>query len=157
MRVHHTRVLTSKVNLQEPLQLGVQGDDVTITVAMRGHRGWMFTLDHALAATSVAPYDYEDHPQRAHPGCQVRDESRLKLADNRSVAFWTDESTSVVVAQIFEADGTAYGPESTVSGPTADVMGAPRAITTDGRHVVIAYFATTGSGFDLLATSLEAP
>jgi hypothetical protein len=158
MRVHQTRILTSKVNLQEPVLLAAQGSDITVTAAMRGHRGWTFTMDpQVLAPTSVTPYDYEDHPQRPHPGCQEKDGTRLKLRDNRTVAFWTDESTNVVVAQIFDADGTAYGPESTASGPTGDVVGAPRAVTSDGQHVVIAYFTATDTGFELVATSLEAP
>ncbi|CAN5925667.1 hypothetical protein BH11MYX4_BH11MYX4_39650 [soil metagenome] len=157
MRVGEARVLTSKVNLQEPIMVGVEGSDVTITVAAQGHRGWTFALDpEALAAHAVTPYDYEDHPRRPQLGCLVQDPDRLKLRDGRTLGVWTDEATSRVVAQIFDAEGLASGPEVTVSRPAADVIGAPRAVTSDGRHVVIAYFATADAGFDLVARSLEA-
>lgn len=158
MRVGEARVLASKVNLQEPIQVGTQGSDVTVTVASRGHRGWTFALDaQALATRSVAPYDYEEHPQRGHLGCLQPDANRVQLRDNRTLGVWNDEATSRVVAQIFEADGTAHGPEITVSRSEADVIGAPRAVTSDGVHVVVAYFATSEAGFDLVASSLEAP
>lgn len=155
VRVGGARVLTSKVNLQEPIRVGVEGSDVTVTAAVRGHRGWTFALDpQVLSARSVAPYDYEAHPERGHLGCLAQDPNRVKLRDNRTLGVWSDDATSRVVAQIFEADGTAAGPEVTVS---SDVMGAPRAVSSDGHHVVVAYFAATETGFDLVARSLETP
>lgn len=156
MRVGEAHVITSKVNLQEPIMVGIDGSDVTVTVAVRGHRGWTFALDpQALAAHSITPFDYEDHPRRAQLGCLEQSPDRLQLRDGRTLDVWTDEATSRVVAQMFDAEGAASGPEVSVSPPAAEVMGAPRAVTTDGRHVVVAYFATTDAGFDLVARSLE--
>jgi hypothetical protein len=39
---------------------------------------------------------------------------------------------------------------------TADVVGAPRAASGDGKSVVIAYLVTTTDGFELVATSVNA-
>jgi hypothetical protein len=42
-----------------------------------------------------------------------------------------------------------------ISPLDADVFGAPRAATTDGRHVVVTFPETSGESFELRAVSLE--
>jgi hypothetical protein len=156
VRVGDALVLTTHVNLQEPISVAVAGGEVTVTAAARGHRGWTYALDPLThAAPSLTPFDYADHPSSSHPG-QRNDTDRVRLHDDRTLRVWTDAPAGRVVAQIFDPDGTAHGPEITVSGD-ADVLGVPHAITADGRHVVVTYVTSNEAGFSLVARALEAP
>jgi hypothetical protein len=153
--VGEARVLTSKVNLREPIRVGVEGGEATVTVAVRGRHGLTFALEpETLAARGVTPYDYEGQPGA---GTQLEDPRGVRLQDGRTLGCWTDDATRSVMARMFDRRGVASGPAIVVSGSDVGVMGAPRAVTADGRHVVVAYFATTETGFVLVARRLSAP
>jgi hypothetical protein len=155
MGVGEARVLTSRVNLREPIRMGAESGEVTVTVAVRGRRGLTFALEpETLAARGVTPYDYEGHEGS---GLQLESASRVKLHDGRTLGCWTDDATRRVMARVFDGSGVASGPAIIVSGSDAGVMGAPQAATVDGHHVVVAYFTTTETGFALVATPMKVP
>ncbi len=156
VRVGEAVVLTSHVNLQEPIAVATAGPDVSVTAAGRGHHGWTYTLDPvALATRSLTAFEYADHACGAHPG-QRQDAERIRLHDDRTLGVRIDAPSSRVIAQIFDVDGAAHGPEVTVSGD-ADAIGLPHAASADGRHVVITYVTSNEAGFSLVARAVEAP
>ena len=79
----------------------------------------------------------------------------MALADGGSVSFWNEEDRGMIFAQSRAADGTPRGESIIVSPRTMHVVGAPRAATVDGHHVVVAFIACGEGGFELVAAAFD--
>jgi hypothetical protein len=62
---------------------------------------------------------------------------------------------SQMIASI-QPERLAAGAPVVISPPDADVVGAPRAVSTDGRHIVATFVAATRGSFELLSVPSEA-
>ena len=84
---------------------------------------------------------------------------RIVLDHGRFLVCWTTGNVEWghrVMAQMFNSsDGSPRGGPVAISPANADVVGAPRAITSDGNRVVAMFSAATGSSFQLLAVSID--
>ncbi|MDB4936554.1 MAG: hypothetical protein JWP87_3526 [Labilithrix sp.] len=163
IRVVRFRILTHRVNLQEPVILGTLAGpegtpgEVTITVALRGHEGVTFAVDPvSLDARTAKLYAYPPREAPTSAPAVAPAESRVSLEGGLSLACWTDQESGRVLAQVHDADGSARGAPVSVDVPGMAGFGAPRAMSSDGRHVVVTFFASDEVGFALVAASLEA-
>ncbi len=98
---------------------------------------------------------------RVNPMEMPRESSpaRVPVDGGRFVLLWTRgtmEQGHRVLAQELAANGTPRGEPVTISSPDVDVVGAPRAISTDGRHVTASFVAASERGFALMAVPLDA-
>jgi hypothetical protein len=162
IRVSQPRVLSHHVNLLEPVLLGTPAGadaaptDVTITFALRGHEGATFAVDAAsLNVRTAKLYTYPPHAKRATPPVFTLAPSRVALEGGASISCWTDQETGRAFAQVRDANGSSRGEPVAVSSPGMTLFGEPQAVTSDGRHVVITFFASDEDGFALVAASLE--
>jgi hypothetical protein len=83
--------------------------------------------------------------------------SRIELDGARFVVCWTRGSVEKghrALAQTFDLDGTPRGAPAVISPPGMDVVGAPRALTTDGRHVVATFDGWSGGDYERVAVEL---
>jgi hypothetical protein len=155
--VTNVRVLSSRVNLQEPVSLSTEGDDVVVRFAIRGRAGASYRLDpETLDVRAAEQVTFPPHERPRTAPFLRADQSTVTLADRSSLAFVTDDASSRVLVQSYAPDGSLRS-ESSVSPASMEVVGAPRAATADGRHVVVAFYTSTGVGFDLVAASVETP
>lgn len=156
IRAGEVRVVSRRVNLQEPLRLGAANGNVTITFARRQYEGATVTLNAtSLEQGAVTAYTFPEHARRATPAFFALDPSRVSLPNGGSVSCWTDNESGRVLAQAFDAEGRGLGAPIAASPEGMEVFGAPQVIAADGRHVVAAFFASTEDGFELVAASLE--
>ena len=157
-RVGAVRVLSRRVNLREPLRVDVEGADVTVAFGVGPRAGVTMALDpRSLAPHHVAPYDHPSRAARAEPPYMPLVPVRVGLEGGGSVACWNDGEASRLMVQVYDESGASRGEPMAVSVPGLDVFGAPRAATVDGRHVVVAFFASDAEGFSLVATTMEVP
>lgn len=156
LRVAVVRVLSRRVNLQEPLLLGTSGGSVTVTFARRERDGATLAMSpESLEERDVTPYAYASHAKGATPPFLAADPPRVRLANGGSVSCWTAEESGRVLAQAFSADGTWIGSPLAVSPEAMNVFGAPRLVAAGDHHAVVAFFVSTEDGFELVAASLE--
>jgi hypothetical protein len=156
IRPGEVRVLSRRVNLQQPILLGKVDGNVTVTFALRQREGATIALNPtSLEQTAVAAYTYSEYVKRATPPFLGVDPSRVILASGGSVSCWTDSESGRVLAQAFAADGTWIGSPIAVSPEGMEVFGAPLVLAVDTHRVVAAFFASTEDGFELVATSFE--
>jgi hypothetical protein len=83
--------------------------------------------------------------------------ARVELDGARFVVCWTRGSVETghrALAQTFDLDGTPRGAPAVISPPGMDVVGAPRAVTTDGRHVVATFDGWSGGDYERVAVEL---
>jgi hypothetical protein len=83
--------------------------------------------------------------------------ARLELDGARFVVCWTRGSVETghrALAQTFDLDGTPRGAPAVISPPGMDVLGAPRAVTSDGRHVVATFDGWSGGDYERVAVEL---
>jgi hypothetical protein len=83
--------------------------------------------------------------------------ARLELDGARFVVCWTRGSVETghrALAQTFDLDGTPRGAPAVISPPGMDVVGAPRVVTTDGRHVVATFDGWSGRDYERVAVEL---
>lgn len=156
VRVREVRVLGTQVNLQEPLFMASSGADVTVTFARRSRHGETLALAPiSLEQHGAVPYSYAA-PSRG-PGVPSVDAvpERVALEDGGSISTWTDEGTRRVLVQLFSSTGACRGSAVAVSPEGMEVYGAPHLATADGRHVVVAFFASDEERFKLVAASIE--
>jgi hypothetical protein len=157
LRVIDVRSIGRRVNLQEPIALTASGDQVDITFAFRHREG----VTIALAPESVqprlaTPYSFPAHTKPATPHYVVIEPSRVELGGGRFMSCWNDNASRRVFAQAYSAEGTPRGAAVVVSPPAMDVIGSPRAVTTNGHHIVVTFFASGDEGFEVVAASLAA-
>lgn len=158
VRVSEVRTLSDHVNLLQPILTGTSGRDVTITVAHREQAGETFTMDSSsLESRAVAPYAYAARPSRRAPAPALLGDAPASVAlqDGGSLSAWTDEASSRVFVQAFDANGAWRGSPVPVSPEGMAAFGAPQVVTSDGRRVVVAFFASNEERFKLVAASVE--
>lgn len=157
IRVLRRRVLQPAVNMMEPLLMEVAGDEVSITFATGKQDGVTLAVDPAtLAARTTDAVAYPERPKDEPPPYLATESAHVPLVGGGWVTVWTDAAASRVYAQRFDADGRTLGGMVLVSHEDADVLGPARAATVDGRCVVVAFFATHQSGYELVAAALDA-
>lgn len=156
-RVGEPRVVSSKVNMREPLVLtGLEGE-VTMTFGVHGRRGVTLTLaPDSYQARLITPFVYGESATGKPPLHGLAEVTRVALRHG-TFACWTEDGTHRALARISGTDGSQVGPELVISGPALDVVGPPQAATADGEHVLVAFFAATDGPFQLVATWLDVP
>jgi hypothetical protein len=152
--VGEPRVLSSKVNPMQPFRATVAGDAIEVTFARSGRAGSVITLDaNSLRALSSANYVYARNPNSSPTGAES-----VTLADGGSLVVWTEGSVEGhhAMAQLFGARGVPRCAPVVISSATMAVIGAPRAVTTDGHRVVATFAGTQGQAFELVAVPIQA-
>ena len=97
---------------------------------------------------------------RVRPGLplQTSHASRVDLDGGRFVVCWTRggvEEGRRALAQAFKGDGSPLGAPIVISPPGVDVVEMPRAVATDGNHVVATFAAASDRSVDILAVLIE--
>jgi hypothetical protein len=139
------RVVDQTVNMMEPLALEA-GDDgtVALTYARRGREGLRVVIDaESLASRAATPFVFADHPRRGTAPCVGghQAEVRTRRGDLR---VWADESSG----RIF-ADGAVVSEE-------VRAFGQPVAAVSGDSRVIVAFFAETAAGFELVVAAFDA-
>jgi hypothetical protein len=137
--------------------LGVAGCALTNVGAERDFSGVARRSPPSLQAGEARVLDTRVNPM-AYERVATRGATRVTLAGGRFVVFWTRGSLEWgrrALAQAYNQDGSPRGAPVVISPPDADVMVAPRAVTTDGRHIVATFVAATGGSFELLSVPIE--
>jgi hypothetical protein len=137
-----------------PVQIGAEGNAIAVSFGESGRQQVVTRIDPA----SLDIFTREQEGRAEPPSAPTTGATRAVLDDGRSIVCWAQENAAggrQVMAQMWAADGSKIGTPVVISPPDADVFGAPRAVTMDGRHVVVAFASTTGRSFDLRAVSLE--
>jgi hypothetical protein len=151
----NARVIGSHINPLGSLHLATDGNEVDVAFARPGRAAAVARLD----ATSLEPQS----PEQAIP---LEDPSmfaplgpaRVVLKDGRFVVCWVRgdaESGHRALVQAFNANGTPRGAPVVISPEDVDVIGIPRAITTNGRHVVVSFAAARDAIFEVLAVPID--
>ncbi len=154
LRVVATRAVDSRIQPMVPVQMAADGSSVAVTFAERGRQQVVAKLDPA----SLNLVSSEKEGRSEAPAAPVAGAVRVQLQDGRFVECWTRENADggrQAIAQMWSASGSRLGAPLVMSAPDADVIGSPRAATTDGRHVLVTFAATAGESFELRAVSLE--
>jgi hypothetical protein len=155
IRVSGLHVLEERVNLQEPIVMDVAGHDVTVTFAMRQRDGVTLAVDPTTLEPRVAnAMTYPERAKSTTPPYLAPATATVPLARG-TMRVWSDEPSGRVYAQTFDPSGAPRGEPLPVSPADMDVVGAPRAASADGKHVVVAFFASRLDGFEIVAASLE--
>ena len=155
VHVVEARVLDTRVNPMLPVSLASDGSAVAVTYGRTGGSGTTTRIDpSSLRALSSRTEGPAEGLLGASTGT-----SRVALEGNRYLVCWTVGSVEWgrrAMAQVFDsADGSALGAPVEISSPDVDVVGAPRAASADGRHVVVTFAASSGRAFELNVVSLE--
>jgi hypothetical protein len=154
LHVVATRAVDSHVQPMVPVHMAAEGRNVAVTFGQRGRQQVITRLDPAsLEVVSSSPAGRSESP-----GAPATGVARVELEGGGAIVCWTQENADggrQVLAQLWTAKGSRLGAPVVVSSPDADVLGAPRAATTDGRHVLVTFAATSGESFELRAVSLE--
>jgi hypothetical protein len=158
VRVRDVRVINRRINLREPILMATAGNEVTVTWAMRKHDGITLALDpETLDERVVGAFDYGASgatDARPRPTTSTNEKVTVPVAGGFLVV-WTDEERSRVLAQKVDAGGVAIDEPVTVSRADMVVVGAPRAATADGRHVVVTFVTGDQRTFELVAASVD--
>src|SRR5580658_5561662 len=154
LRVDQTRVVDPRVNPMVPVHLATEGSSITATFGLPGHKQVVTRLDPA----SLELVSREQSERSELPSAPATGATRVELEGGRFLICWTRDSADgghEAVAQMWTASGSSLGAPMVISPLDADVFGAPRAATTDGRHVVVTFPETSGESFELRAVALE--
>jgi hypothetical protein len=152
VRVGEARVLDATVNPLVPVRLGLHDGEIAVSFAhLRGGAHEQIDPESLeIRGRSEGPMGPEA------PATSVQ---RIVLDHGRFLVCWTSGSLEWghrAMAQMFNSsDGSPRGVPVAISPPNADVVGVPRAITSDGNHVVALFSATTGSSFQLVAVPID--
>jgi hypothetical protein len=153
VKVGETRVIDAHVNPMVPVHVASEGSKVGVSFGLE-HSGAIERLD----AVSLEPLSWEPSVREA-PSTPSTSVTRVALDGNRFLLCWTNGSLEWghrAMAQMFRStDGAPLGAPVEISPPDADVLGAPQAVTTDGRHVVVAFTASSEGAFQLMAVPLD--
>jgi hypothetical protein len=152
VRVGEAHVLDPMVNPLVPLRLGLNDGQIAVSFA---HLGGSAREQIDPASLEVRGR-FEEPMHKESPATSLQ---RIVLDHGRFLVCWTSgdvEWGHRVMAQMFNSsDGSPRGGAVVISPPNADVVGAPRAITSDGNRVVAMFSASTGSSFQLLAVPID--
>lgn len=148
-RIVDTRVLTTRIDFRQPLDVQKAGNRVDVKFGVRQQEGATYRLDPAsLATTSTTSFTFDKRVSANESYYLRTDSAYIALDSARSIAFATDEHSGRVMARV-------DGAEFPISASDMVVMGPPRATAIDEHHVLVAYFATTQSGCALVASTIE--
>ena len=157
-RVGDVRVLSGRVNLREPLRVNPDGDGVTVTFGVGPRAGATVALDpQSLEARQVTPFAYPSHSASTPPAYLPITSTRVSLEGGGMLECWNDQESSRILAQAYDASGAPRGEQIAIPVEARHAFGAPHAATVDGRHVVVAFFASDETGFALVAASVDVP
>jgi hypothetical protein len=152
VRVGEARVLDPMVNPLVPLRLGLDDGQIAVTFEHLGSSA----REQIDPASLEVRGRFPEPMNKESPGTPVQ---RIVLDHGRVLVCWTSgdvEWGHRVMAQMFNAsDGSPRGGAVAISPANADVVGAPRAITSDGNRVVAMFSASTGSSFQLMAVPID--
>lgn len=160
MHVGQARVMDTRVNPLAPIGLASKGGAVTLiygrprarTVARIDAGSLRPVSSEREGVTAVQPDGATDHATAADaPARVLLDGGRVVLVWKQGNAEWGYRA----LAQEFAADGTPVALPVVISPPDVDVMGSPKAVTTDGSHVVATFTGASESAFQLIAVPLE--
>ncbi len=154
LRVVAARSVDSHMQPMVPVHMTADGSSVRITFSERGRQQVVTKLDPA----SLSLLSSEKAGRSEEPAAPSAGAARVQLEDGRFVECWTHQNADggrQAMAQMWTASGSRLGAPLVLSAPDADVIGAPRAATADGRHVLVTFAATSGESFELRAVSLE--
>jgi hypothetical protein len=154
VRVGDARMVGARINPLVPLHLASNGSEVSVTFARPGRMGTVAKLD----ASSLAPLSTDPSHSEEKPSAPSNEPGRITLDQGRFVVIFVRGSTEWghrALAQTFDANGTPRGAPVVISPPDLDVVGVPRAVTTDGRHVVATFAAAKDNSFDVFAVSID--
>jgi hypothetical protein len=150
IEVRNVRVLTTRLDLRQPVfvQRGEHGIDVTYAVRQRD--GVTMHLDARTLRSIEEPSAY------LYPRCSARDASahlardvaRVAMEGGEEVVVFTSEEHNRAFARAGE------GPTFPVSPEGMHIVGPARA-SASGRDIVAVFVAATEDGFALVATSIE--
>jgi hypothetical protein len=154
VRVGDPQVVASRINPRVAVGVSSEKDGVSVHFSRPRHPSEVSTLD----AVSLRPLHDTAESNGAGDPAQASGATRVQLAGGHFVVLWTRGSAEWgyrALAQSFNASGTALGAPSVISPPGADVIGAPRGVTTDGHHVVATFATSSGDSFDVVAVPID--
>lgn len=157
LRLNAVRVVNRHPDIKKPLLMSSNGaEEATLTFAVRDGSGVKMafettTLDARVIGLHNYPTQYIERLPRPTSARETVD-----LEGGWKATLWVDDTSSAVLAQVTGTDGTKVGDPILVSPPSMQSAGPPRAITADGRHIVVTFFTTGREGFELVAAALEA-
>jgi hypothetical protein len=153
VRISAATVVDAHVSPLVPVRVTPEREAIAVTFGQRGHtqttRLDPVTLQ-VLSAETEGPAEVRQEPARSA--------ARVVLDGGRAVVCWTEQGADGgrrAMAQLWEADGRSLGPALAISPPDADVLGAPHATSSDGRHAVVTFASTSGGAFELRAVAIE--
>jgi hypothetical protein len=152
VRVGEAQVVASRIDPRTPVGVEAGGGDLSVRFARRGHLS-VSTLDTTTLKPHSTERDWDATSESGPPGS-----TRVVLDDGHFVVLWTRPSVewgNRALAQTFNASGWPLGAPVVISPRDADVVGTPRAVTTDGRHVVATFAAATDGTFAVLAVPID--
>jgi hypothetical protein len=152
VRIGEAHVVDTRVNPLMPVRVSFDGNEVVVNFARLGRSGAVARLD----ASSLQPLSLQ--PGSEDRSAHSTEAERVVLDGGRFVVCWTRGSVEWghrALVQAFNADGSPRGAPAVISPPNVDVIGAPRAITTDGRHIVATFAAASGNSFQVMAVPIE--
>jgi hypothetical protein len=154
MHVGDVRVVDARVNPLVPVRLALKDGAIAVSFAHFGH-GAGGQIDPASLELRPSEAQEPMRPAEA-PSTSVQ---RVALDNGRFLVCWTSGSVEWghrAMAQVFNAsDGSPRGVPMAISPPDVDVIGQPRAISSDGNRVVAMFAAESGSSFELMAVALD--
>jgi hypothetical protein len=156
MRIGDARVVGSHVNPMGPLQVSSEPGGVAVHYMGPGRS----RLEARLVPAPLEPASAVDEHTAATEEAPSREATRVLLDDGHFVLFWTRGSVETgyrALAQSFKHDGSPCGAPVVISPSNLDVVGSPRAVATDGRHVVATFAGSADGSFQVLAVPLEDP
>jgi hypothetical protein len=154
LRIGATAVVDSHLSPLVPVHLSGNGSGVSVTFGERGKVQATAQLDPVTLQVMSTEKAGASEP-RQQPEWTAK---RVPLEGGRFLVCWTErdaDGSSRAMARLWAADGHALGPAVRISPADADVLGAPRAASTDGRHTVVTFASSSGGPFELRAVSLE--
>jgi hypothetical protein len=154
VRVGGARILDTRVNPLVPVRVALDGGGFAVSFARFGRSSARERVDPG--SLEFVPGPAQEPTTEVGPAPSVQ---RVMLDGGRFLVCWTSGSLEWghrAMAQVFNSsDGSPRGGAVAISPSDADVIGTPRAITSDGHRVVAMFAATTGSTFALMAVPIE--
>jgi hypothetical protein len=154
IRVSAAAVVNSRLSPMVPVHLTSDGAGVDVTFGHQGRTQATAQLDPATPQVLSVQEGGQSEAQQG-PAWGV---ARAVLDGGRFIVCWTETSADGgrrVMARLWAADGHSLGAAVPISPADADVLGAPHAVSSDGRHALVTFAAASATGFELRAVSLE--
>jgi hypothetical protein len=138
--------------------LGLSGCAANLSGPQHGESDFSSSIRRGLCSVRVGESRLLERGTKLASGSAVEGPAaRVELDGSRFVVCWTRGSTATghrALAQTFDLDGTPRGAPAVISPPGMDVVGAPRAITTDGRHIVATFDGWSRGDYERVAVEL---